>query len=450
MGNASSGTSPFEQVTHREKVAAMAARIVHYAVAAVLLRLADEGARVALVLLALERTGSAAVGGLLVAALLVPHVVAAGPVGSWADRARRPAAVVAVAGAGFGAALCVAVPALDAAPLALVVLVLIAGGCCGPAITGGLSSRLPSLLARAAMPRAFGVDALTYDVAGMLGPAVAGIIAGRASAGAATLALGGAAGLGAATVAALPARRGSPGSAPPAARTEARPRWAGLAALAHDRVLGAVTAATSVAQLGFGALPVVVAVLATRHAAPSIAGLLLTALTAGSLLGSLLWIVRPARPSRAPWVVMAGLVAAGLPLAASAALPSIVAVAALFALSGVANGPLVGALLLTRERWAPAAARTQVFTLGAGAKITFTAAGSALAGLAAGWPSPVQLLLVAACPVLAGAAGAAVLRHPVRRRASGRGSESTDGTSANGRGRRASRRTTSAPGREGP
>ena len=37
-------------------------RLTRYAVAAVLARLADEGARVALVLLALERTGSAAAG----------------------------------------------------------------------------------------------------------------------------------------------------------------------------------------------------------------------------------------------------------------------------------------------------------------------------------------------------------------------------------------------------
>jgi hypothetical protein len=41
-----------------------------YLITAVLVRLADEGARIALVLLALERTNSAAVGGLLVAVLL--------------------------------------------------------------------------------------------------------------------------------------------------------------------------------------------------------------------------------------------------------------------------------------------------------------------------------------------------------------------------------------------
>ena len=61
-----------------------------YLITAVLIRLADEGARVALVLLALERTDSAAVGGLLVAALLVPQALAALAIGLLTDRARLP------------------------------------------------------------------------------------------------------------------------------------------------------------------------------------------------------------------------------------------------------------------------------------------------------------------------------------------------------------------------
>ncbi|HEU4907496.1 MAG TPA: hypothetical protein VFT17_01390, partial [Propionibacteriaceae bacterium] len=61
-----------------------------YLITAVLIRLADEGARVALVLLALERTNSAAVGGLLVAVLLVPQVIAAPAIGLLTDRASQP------------------------------------------------------------------------------------------------------------------------------------------------------------------------------------------------------------------------------------------------------------------------------------------------------------------------------------------------------------------------
>ena len=61
----------------------------------------------------------------------------------------------------------------------------------------------------------------------------------------------------------------------------------------RERVLALVTAATSVGQLGFGALPVVVAVVAVRQGEPAAAGLLLAALTAGGVVGSLLWTAGP-------------------------------------------------------------------------------------------------------------------------------------------------------------
>lgn len=107
---------------------AFSTRPLHrYAAGAVLIRLADEGARVALVLLALERTGSAAVGGGLVAALLIPHVVAAPAVGLLTDRARSPRLVLTSAALGFAAALLFAALALGRVPLALVIAVLLAG-----------------------------------------------------------------------------------------------------------------------------------------------------------------------------------------------------------------------------------------------------------------------------------------------------------------------------------
>jgi len=76
-----------------------------YLITAVLVRLADEGARVGLVLLALERTKSAAVGGLLVAVLLIPQVVAAPAIGLLTDRARQPRWVLTISVAGFAASL---------------------------------------------------------------------------------------------------------------------------------------------------------------------------------------------------------------------------------------------------------------------------------------------------------------------------------------------------------
>ncbi len=381
----------------------MTRQLVHYAVAAVLVRLADEGARVALALLAVQRTGSASTGGALIAALLVPHVLAAPIVGLLADRALRPRFLLAGAALGFGGALGVTAAALGRLPLPVVLVILVTGGCCGPALTGGLTSQLSTLVPGERLPRAFGLDSLTYNSAGIIGPAAAAVLAAAASAAVATGALAAGAVTGGVLIAALPIRAHPPNGSPP---TEGQ-LLAGARVLVRDRTLAAVTGATCLGQVGLGALPVVTVILTEQHHHPAAAGWLLAAVAAGGLLGSLAWTWRPAAPAHAATVVMAGLAAAGLPLTVAAFLPAgLPFTAVLFALSGVGTGPLFGALLVTRQDRAPPALRTQVFTLGAGAKITATAAGAALAGVLAGHtPGPHLLLLAGAFPVIAGLLG---------------------------------------------
>jgi MFS family permease len=384
----------------------VSARLVHYAVGSVLVRLADEGARVALALLALDRTGSPAVGGALVAALLIPHVVAAPVIGMLADRSSRPRYLVAGAALGFAIGLAVAAVGLGRLPLALVVLALLAGGCCGAALTGALTSQLPDLVAAARLPRAFGLDSLTYNGAGIAGPAVAAIAAGATSPAAATFVLAGCATVGGAVIAVLPTPR----------RVSARARrsyvLAGVRLIRRDRVLSVVTAATSIGQLGLGALPVIAAVIAEHQHSSAVAGSLLTTFAAGGLVGSLVWTWRPARPEHATAVVMIGLAGVGLPLVVAAWTSSSVVIAALFALAGFSNGPLFGALLMTRNDRAPAQLRGQVFTLGAGFRITSTAAGAALGGVVASDLSVAALLVLAGgCSLLAAALGQVLLRR---------------------------------------
>jgi MFS family permease len=372
--------------------------LARYAAGATLVRTADEGARVALALLALDRTGSAGLGGLLIAVLLVPHVLAAPVVGLLVDRSRRPGPLIAAAAAGFGGSLAFAGLALGRVPAGVVIAVLLAGGCCGPALTGALSSRLDGLVPAGRLPRAFGIDSLTYNTAGIAGPALAAVLAGATSAGTATVVLGGGALAGAAAIGTLPLGRDVLG------RTDL---LAGLRVVVREPVLATLTLSTSIGQLGAGMLPVVVAVAATRAGNAAAAGWLLTAVAAGGLAGSLLWTRWPARPERAPWWVVAGLAGTGLPVLAGAVSPSLPVLAVLFALSGVADGPLFGALLTTRQRWSPPELRSQVFTLGAGAKITAAAAGAALAGTLSGTATGSQLAVAGAVPLVAAAVGAA-------------------------------------------
>ena len=378
-----------------------------YAAAAIAVRMADEGARVALVLLATERDGSAALGGVLVAALLVPHVVAAPFVGHRVDRSVHPGRVIAGCAAGFGTALAGASVCAGHVSAPAIVVILLIGGCCGPALTGGLTSQLAALVDAGQLPRAFGVDSLTFNVAGIGGPAAAAALASTISPEAAGVVLGAIALTGAGLIALLPLQPG--GSVETDAATGRVSVMRTVRTLFGHRVLGPVTAATTLGQVGAGALPVVVVVVATRADHPAAAGWILAAAAAGGLAGSLVWTWHPAAPRRASAVVMLGLAGTGLPVVAAAVSPTVPMMVVMFAASGVANGPFYGALVTTRQRYAPEEIRGQVFTLAAGLKITFAALGAVLAGVISGASSTLLLCGTGGIPVLAAVAGGAAL-----------------------------------------
>jgi len=128
--------------------------LARYLVAALLASIADEGVRVCLVLLAVGTTGSPAIGGAMIAVLLVPHVVAAPVVGALIDRAARPRATIAMLIGGFATTLFAVAALIGRVSLWVVFALLLAGGCCGPAITAGLSGQLPGLVDAGSVPRA--------------------------------------------------------------------------------------------------------------------------------------------------------------------------------------------------------------------------------------------------------------------------------------------------------
>jgi Major Facilitator Superfamily len=381
----------------------------HYLSAAVLARIADEGARVSLVLLALDRAGSAAIGGTMVAALLVPHVVAAPLVGALVDRARQPRWMLAAAMLIFAGSLFSAAALIGRAPLWLIYVLLLAGGCCGPALTGGLTSQLPALVGKGKTPRAFGFDSLFYNIASMVGPAVAGVTAAAINPAAAQYVLAASAAAGALGVASLPLPRRTHPS-----RSTRVDLLSGVREIVRQPTLRSLTLTSSLGQIGPGGLAVVAAVLATSQHKPAGSGLLLTAVAVGALIGSLLWTWRPIAVNHAPLVTAISMIGIGIPIAAAAFVPSLEATAVLFGLSGVFIGPFGSALFLSRTQYAGPAVRTQVFTIGAGLKVTASALGAALIGFAAGLPVATQLLLVAGSPLLAGVLGTALLTFRTR------------------------------------
>lgn len=382
-----------------------------YLAAALAARFASEGMGMAVVLLALQRTGSAAHGAFVLTAWLAPHVLAAPLAGTAAARSRRPRLFQVGALAGFTAAVAALALLLGRAPTPVVLAVAVLGGSCGPMVTGGLSSLVAGLVpAGPARDKAYGWDASTYNGAAVAAPAAVSLVAAFGSAGPAMALLAASGALAATLAATLPYADPAPGPVHGAPRAGL---GAGLAALWRIRELRAVTSATTLAFVGIGALTTTAVLLASTLGSPGGGGVLMTAFALGALTGSLtlgrITSVPPGRLAR--WAMAA----TGVALTAAAFTPSVTLTAVAFAAAGVCDGPLLTATLRIRSEFAPEEARTQVFTLGAGLKVTAASTGAALVGLAADAPPWILVLAIAALQLAAALLHTAVAaRGPAR------------------------------------
>ncbi|MEV0645807.1 MFS transporter [Phytomonospora sp. NPDC050363] len=374
----------------------MFAALPRYLAAAFLARLADDGVGVTIALLAVERTGSAGLAALVLASFTAPHLLAGPLAGALAARVRSPRWLYAAALTGFGTSLVALAGLVGRAPAWVVVTVAVAGGSCGPMVTGGLSSLVAGIAGSAAR-RAYAWDAATYNAASILGPALAAGAAHLWSPGPATAVLAAGALAAAVLVTTLPYR------------VEAEPQptvaalLSGLRALWTVPELRAITAATTAAFIGLGGLTLTTVLFAAHLGDPSGAGPLLTVFAVGALAGSMLLtrLPKPPAPLR-----LAGLclLAAGAVLTATAFAPVYWLSLVGFAVAGFCDGPLLGATLHLRAEHAPPGTRAQVFTLGAALKISAASVGAALVGLAGGLPAPALLagigvIVLAASPL---------------------------------------------------
>jgi MFS family permease len=373
--------------------------LARYTTAAALARLADEGARVALLLQVLASGRGPAFGGLLVAALMVPHVLAAPAVGALADSVRRRQPLYAAGLLVYAAGLLTAAWCAGPLPVAAFGAAIVAGSV-APLLIGGLTSLLGDI-AGDRLPRAFGLDVTSYSVAGIAGPAAAALVAGWAGPLWSVAALSLSCTVSAALLATLPLPAREP--------RPRQPRGEALRAMVTRRPLAAVTAAATVNAFATGALPIVGALIAAERGDPAMAGLTLSAISVGTLVSSLLYARRPVRRWPPEWAALGGVALGAVPFAVLPLTDDRWAVLALFALAGALSGPALALIMVVREREAPPSARTQAFTIAAGLKVTGAAGGVAVAGLVTGLGAAALLLAVAACGVLAAAAGSALL-----------------------------------------
>jgi MFS family permease len=339
--------------------------------------LANESARVAMVLLVLERTHSPALAGAVVGASTLPSLVTGPLLGAWLDKTphRRRAF------AGNQLLLLVSLAGLlvtvGSAPSYAVVLLGLLMGLTTPVLTGGFTGLIAPLVPAALLRRAYGAEATSYNVAGVAGPALAGVV--TAAFGAAW-AVGG---TGALAVVALVAIVRVPMPAPvvdadaPGLLGTVR---VGLRHLARTPPLRSVTVTTTMSMGGLGALPVAFPLLAEQlggHASAS--GYLFSTFAVGALIGSLTVASRSPRTSamRMAFLGVAGLAVA---FAAIAVAPTLPVALVCILLAGALEGPVLASTLTVRELHSPDWMRTQVVTTAASLKFGAYAAGSALAG----------------------------------------------------------------------
>ncbi|MFF0902955.1 UNVERIFIED_CONTAM: YbfB/YjiJ family MFS transporter [Kocuria sp. CPCC 205316] len=384
------------------------AALARYVFAATLVRSADGGAVVAIVLLAQASGLPGWVAGLLGASITAPHLL--GPfIARRLDTARDGRQVIAVSAVLHGVLLGAAAILLPITWPVVPAVLLFVSGLFGPMLTGGISSRLPAIAgpAQRSQRRAQSWDVASYGLSGTLGPAAVAWIAATTGPLAATLALAAAALLGAGAVLALP--RQQPRDATVEVPSPARTLRTILRCGPLRRTLGlTVTVAFSVA-----ALPIYAVAVAAQLGGAAAAGTLVAAYGAGNLLGSaglMLWPLRGEADRLMS--ALAVLVAATLTVVVLA--PTLTTALVAFGLAGIGNAMFFAATLAARSEYAPLESRGQVFIWVGALKIAAGSAGTAAAGATITQAAWVPLVLVSALTAVAATASVADRSRPRR------------------------------------
>lgn len=377
-------------------------------ISATVSRLADQAASIAVVLVVIARTHDPRLAGLVVAAFTVPTLVSGPVIGACLDQLPAKRALFTANQATLAAALGGIVVLAGHAPGAVLIALGLFAGLTAPVLTGGFSSLVPLVVPPGGLRRANALDAASYNVAGLAGPALVAAIAGAAGAGLALSAVAGIAALGVVLVLAAPMPAAAPRGSPRAPSAGSGPAVAGQAALSSLRaavadglqllrdvpLLRSTTLATTISQFAQGLLPVALPLLAIRLGHPATTGAwLLTAFSGGGLAGSLASEQLLARHTAAALLITT-MAACGACLAALAAIPHFVPALGLAALAGVADGPILAATLTVRQRTVPAHRYAQTAATAASLKTGAYALGAAAAGLLAGALTARQLVLL--------------------------------------------------------
>jgi predicted MFS family arabinose efflux permease len=383
--------------------------------AATLARVSDEMFSVGVVLLVLDRTGSAELAGLAVAAITLPSMVTGPLLGAWLDLTGRRRGLMVADQLLIAGMLVVLVLVTGSAPDWVVPLVVLAAGLTYPLSFGGFTSLIPAIVPDELLPPANALETSSFNAALVIGPALAGTLSALAGPEAPLLVEAVLALLALVLIVRIPGLDRRSGH-----RDDGRALLSvaadGLRQIVAVPELRGITVAAAIGLGGLGLLTVAFPLFAVEHlgAERSDAGYMWAAFAFGSTLGAL-GLVRLQRRFPPERIVLAGYAIFGTLMLSWPAAGSLPVLLVLIALVSSVDGPTLAAQFALRQQVVPPSLHGQVFTTAAGVKVGSFALGAGLAGpVATGLGSAEALLLAALAQLVGAAVGVALARMPAR------------------------------------
>ena len=326
------------------------------------------------VLLVLQRTGSTAVAGATAAAAVLPAAVTGPLLGAWIDVAHSRRVLIVIDQLASVVALAAILALAGHAPDWTVPVAAVLYSLTRPFSQGSFFSALADIAGPDLIDEASKVESVNLNLSFVIGPALAGTLAGAAGPATAVEVQAGATVVVAALIAVNPVFEARPAERAVSARQAVAE---GLRALARERVLRAAGVASTLATFGWGLMNIGFPLYAVRvlHAGAHASGYMWAAVAAGSITGTFVLAGQPSLRRIGLSYLALGVSALAWPLA-----HALVLGVALIAVTGFLEGPAYSGTIALRQRHAPPAVRAQVMTTLGAANLVAVSAGAAIAG----------------------------------------------------------------------
>lgn len=376
--------------------------LTHYLFGALPARLGDEMSGQTILLVALAATGTIRLGSTLLAGLTISAALGGPLLGTLLDRSHHPGKILAITLGLYAVGLgCIAIT-LGHVPMWMSIAIALAVGFLMPSISGGWSSRLKSFVTDEHMTRASAIDAMTFNIAGLAGPALAGLVAAWFGANWAVVVLV------ALLVAALPIALLLPKhplhddvKKVVHATSFRHDVISGFKVIVKNKKLLRITLTSVISYMGIGMLWVVYPLVGSELFGKSgYGGVLASILSVGALIATMVYAKWPTKHSPDNVAFATTLILATAMAILAFANNEFVALVAML-IAGIADGPQLAAIFAVRHREAPERLRSQVFTTGASLKITAAAIGVGLAGQLASGSLRMTILVAFAVQMIA-------------------------------------------------